>query len=85
MVIIRSQDKTNLMQANRIKIDDRQIYVIFENSIDTIKIGDYESNTRAMQVVDNIQNFIENGTKYDYITSNKIRYNINKIFQMPTK
>ncbi|HGM3509367.1 TPA: hypothetical protein ACKOR7_003982 [Clostridioides difficile] len=85
MVIIRSQDKTNLMQANRIKIDDRQIYVIFENSIDTIKIGDYESNTRAMQVLDNIQNFIENGTKYDYITSNKIRYNINKIFQMPTK
>lgn len=85
MVIIRSQDKTNLIQANRIKIDDRQIYVIFENSIDTIKIGDYESNTRAMQVLDNIQNFIENGTKYDYITSNKIRYNINKIFQMPTK
>ncbi|MCC0781986.1 hypothetical protein IR152_02365 [Clostridioides sp. ES-S-0108-01] len=85
MVIIRSQDKTNLMEANRIKIDGGQVYVVFENCIDTIKIGDYESNKRAMQVLDNIQNFIENGTKYDYITSNKIRYNINKIFQMPIK
>ncbi|HBG5343006.1 TPA: hypothetical protein KQG29_000337 [Clostridioides difficile] len=85
MVIIRSQDKTNLMQASRIKIDGGQVYVVFESSIDTVKIGDYESNTRAMQVLDNIQNFIENGTKYDYITSNKVRYNVNKIFQMPTK
>ncbi|MCC0627384.1 MULTISPECIES: hypothetical protein [unclassified Clostridioides] len=85
MVIIRSQDKTNLMKANRIKINGGQVYVVFENSIDTIKIGDYESNKRAIQVLDNIQNFIENGTKYDYITSNKIRYNINKIFQMPIK
>lgn len=85
MIIIRSQDKTNLMQINQIKIDGSQVYAVFESKIDTIKIGDYENNTRAIQVLDNIQNFIENGTKYDYITSNKVRYNVNKIFQMPAK
>lgn len=84
MVIIRSQDKTDLMQANQIKINDSEVYVVFE-SFNTIKIGTYESNARAIQVLDNIQSFIENGTKYDYITSNKVRYNINKIFQMPIK
>ncbi|CZR97376.1 MULTISPECIES: hypothetical protein [unclassified Clostridioides] len=84
MIIIRSQDKTDLMQVNQIKINDSRIYVVFEN-LNTKKIGTYESNARAIQVLDNIQSFIENGTKYDYITSNKVRYNINKIFQMPIK
>ncbi|EQF24620.1 hypothetical protein QEW_2496 [Clostridioides difficile CD160] len=72
------------MQANQIKINDSEVYVVFE-SFNTIKIGTYESNARAIQVLDNIQSFIENGTKYDYITSNKVRHNINKIFQMPIK
>lgn len=84
MIIIRSQDKTDLMKVNQIKINDKQVYVVFEN-LNTIKIGTYESNARAIQVLDNMQSFIENGTKYDYITYNKVRYNINKIFQMPIK
>lgn len=46
MIIIRSQDKTNLMQINQIKIDGSQVYAVFESKIDTVKIGDYENNTR---------------------------------------
>lgn len=49
MIIIRSQDKTNLMQINQIKIDGSQVYAVFESKIDTVKIGDYENNTRAIQ------------------------------------
>lgn len=85
MIIVRSQDKTNLMEVNKIEINNNQIYVIFDDVFNTKKIGDYESKERAMQVLDMIQNFIENGTKYDYITANKVRYNVNRIFQMPIK
>ena len=34
MIIIRSQDKTNLMQINQIKIDGSQVYAVFESKID---------------------------------------------------
>ncbi|MGX9756773.1 hypothetical protein ACWYRQ_10880 [Clostridioides difficile] len=85
MIIIRSQDKTNLMKVSKIEINDNQIYVTFEDMSNTRKIGDYESKERAIQVLDKIQNFIENGTKYDYITANKVRCNVNRIFQMPIK
>lgn len=85
MIIIRSQDKTNLMEVSKIEINDNQIYVTFEGVSNTKKVGDYESKERAMQVLDKIQNFIESGTEYDYITANKVRYNVNRIFQMPIK
>ncbi|MDB0439812.1 hypothetical protein ACTPDI_06330 [Clostridioides difficile] len=85
MIIIRSQDKTNLMEVSKIEINENQIYVTFEGVSNTKKVGDYESKERAMQVLDKIQNFIESGTEYDYITANKVRYNVNRIFQMPIK
>lgn len=37
MIIIRSQDKTNLMYINQIKIDGSQVYAVFESNLDTVK------------------------------------------------
>ncbi|HBG1098847.1 TPA: hypothetical protein KP563_000006 [Clostridioides difficile] len=48
-------------------------------------IGKYEDEKRAMQVLDNIQRFIEGGTRTDSIDSYKVRSYRNRIFQMPVK
>ncbi|CZR99365.1 hypothetical protein CDFC105_70477 [Clostridioides difficile] len=83
MIIIRSQDKTGLMRANRVELGFNQMYAILEN--ENRKIGEYESNERAMQVLNEIQKFIENGVKKDYIDSCKVRHNQEKVFEMPVK
>ncbi|HBF7283769.1 TPA: hypothetical protein KOW24_001321 [Clostridioides difficile] len=44
-----------------------------------------EDEKRAMQVLDNIQRFIEGGTRTDSIDSYKVRSYRNRIFQMPIK
>ncbi|MGO0903501.1 hypothetical protein ACYZFO_10910 [Clostridioides difficile] len=83
MIIIRSQDKTGLMRANRVELGFNQMYAILEN--ENRKIGEYESNERAMQVLNEIQKFIENGVKKDYIDSCRVRHNQEKVFEMPVK
>ncbi|MCC0701490.1 hypothetical protein IC213_00250 [Clostridioides sp. ES-S-0049-02] len=83
MIIIRSQDRLDLMRVNRIEVNREQVYAVFEDGVK--KIGEYESNERAMKILDRIQKFVADGTEYDYITLNKIRYNANRIFQMPVE
>ncbi|HEK8708924.1 TPA: hypothetical protein STS67_003893, partial [Clostridioides difficile] len=67
MIIIRSQDRLDLMRVNRVEISNNRVYAMLEDDIR--KIGEYESNERAMQVLNEIQKFIENGVKKDYIDS----------------
>ncbi|HBE8785655.1 TPA: hypothetical protein MJC92_004064 [Clostridioides difficile] len=81
MIIIRSQDRLDLMRVNRVEIGFNQVYAILENDIR--KIGEYESNVRAMQVLNEIQKFIENGVRTDYIDSCRVRHNQEKVFEMP--
>ncbi|AFO72122.1 TPA: hypothetical protein KR283_003367 [Clostridioides difficile] len=81
MIIIRSQDRLDLMRVNRVEIGFNQVYAILEN--DVRKIGEYESNERAMQVLNEIQKFIENGVRTDYIDSCRVRHNQEKVFEMP--
>lgn len=81
MIIIRSQDRLDLMRVNRVEIGFNQVYAILENDIR--KIGEYESNERAMQVLNEIQKFIENGVRTDYIDSCRVRHNQEKVFEMP--
>ncbi|HCR2116300.1 TPA: hypothetical protein ONC98_003269, partial [Clostridioides difficile] len=77
MIIIRSQDRLDLMRVNRVEISNNRVYAMLEDDIR--KIGEYESNERAMQVLNEIQKFIENGVRTDYIDSCRVRHNQEKV------
>ncbi|HBH1495204.1 hypothetical protein [Clostridioides difficile] len=81
MIIIRSQDRLDLMRVNRVEISNNRVYAMLEDDIR--KIGEYESNERTMQVLNDIQKFIENGVRTDYIDSCRVRHNQEKVFEMP--
>ncbi|WP_332869690.1 hypothetical protein [Clostridioides difficile] len=83
MIIIRSQDKLGLMRTDRVEIGFNRMYAILEN--ENRKIAEYESKERAIQVLNEIQEFIENGVKMDYIDSCRVRHNQEKIFEMPAE
>ncbi|KAK2237335.1 hypothetical protein XC29_18145 [Clostridioides difficile] len=83
MIIIRSQDKLGLMRTDRVEIGFNRMYAILEN--ENRKIAEYESKERAIQVLNEIQEFIENGVKMDYIDSCRVRHNQEKIFEMPVE
>ncbi|AKP41238.1 Uncharacterised protein [Clostridioides difficile] len=83
MIIIRSQDRLDLMRVNRVEISNNRVYAMLEDDIR--KIGEYESNERAMQVLNEIQKFIENGVRTDYIDSCRVRHNQEKVFEMPVE
>lgn len=85
MIIIRSQDKTDLVKADWINVDKEYVYAMFGEINNFKEIGKYEDEKRAMQVLDNIQRFIEGGTRTDSIDSYKVRSYRNRIFQMPVK
>ncbi|HGM3507720.1 TPA: hypothetical protein ACKOR7_002303 [Clostridioides difficile] len=85
MIIIRSQDKTDLVKADWINVDKECVYAMFGDMDNFKKIGEYEDEKRSIQVLDNIQRFIEGGTRTDSIDSYKVRSYRNRIFQMPVK
>ena len=82
---IRSQNKKKLIKVDMIEID-KQIEgpaIIFSHEY---TLGEYDSKERALEVLDEIQEFIENEGK-SYSTSNesgfscKIEYR--KVYEMP--
>ncbi|MGO0884835.1 hypothetical protein ACTPDI_18820 [Clostridioides difficile] len=83
MIIIRSQDRLYLMRVNRVEISNSEVYAMLEN--DVRKIGEYESNKRAMQVLNRIQDTIVAGTKFDIINRDGVRCNKEKVFEMPVE
>ncbi|HEB5000159.1 TPA: hypothetical protein R0E49_000671 [Clostridioides difficile] len=83
MIIIRSQDRLYLMRVNRVEISNSEVYAMLEN--DARKIGEYESNKRAMQVLNRIQDTIVAGTKFDIINRDGVRCNKEKVFEMPVE
>ena len=83
MIIIRSQDRLDLMRVNRVEIYDKQVFVIFED--DVKRIGVYESNERAIEVLNRIQEAIIAGTKFDIINKDGVRCNKEKVFEMPVE
>ncbi|MFL8713163.1 hypothetical protein Q3304_20515 [Clostridioides sp. GD02377] len=83
MIIIRSQDRLGLMRADRVEIGFNQMYAILEN--ENRKIAVYENKERAIQVLNEIQKFIEDGVKMDYIDSCRVRHNQEKVFEMPVE
>ncbi|UDN56682.1 hypothetical protein [Clostridioides sp. ES-S-0010-02] len=85
MIIIRSQDKTDLVKANWINVDKEYIYAMF-GDIDNFKeIGKYEDEKRAFEVLNEIQDAIIAATKFDIINKDGVRYYKEKVFEMPVE
>lgn len=97
---IRSQDKMNLVKINQISINyanKTQIIAnclpeYYENSGNYYELlGTYKTKERALEVLDDIQNFIcieihENNINYeeaDLILKGKIVDSLCKVYQMP--
>ncbi|MDB0440992.1 hypothetical protein C4R89_15920 [Clostridioides difficile] len=85
MIIIRSQDGLDLMRVNRVEIDSRYVYAVFEEESNAREIGRYKTEERAIEVLNEIQKFIENGVRTDYIDSCRVRHKQEKIFEMPVE
>ncbi|MCC0648917.1 hypothetical protein [Clostridioides sp. ZZV15-6598] len=83
MIIIRSQDRLDLMRVNRVEISNNRVYAMLEDDIR--KIGEYESNKRAIEVLNRIQDAIVAGTKFDIINRDGVRCNKEKVFEMPVE
>ncbi|KOF56643.1 MULTISPECIES: hypothetical protein [Clostridium] len=76
---IRSQDKKDLLNAHRrIHAVDQAVYA------DSMRIGRYKTNERALEVVDMIQNQLVVGSSSDVILHGK-RIMQENVFQMPEK
>lgn len=102
MLWVRSQDKMNLVKVNQISInyrDNKQIIAnyqpeLFENSGEYYEVlGNYSSKERAVEVLDDIQNFISincsiknvDYQETDLIMKSLIVKNMIRIYQMPEK
>ena len=89
---IRSQDKRTLIQTNRIDIDDKSIIVWQNNyNCDETYLGTYGTKERALEVLDEIQDFITTSVHFvrseyeqaDIEVKTKILCNMAKIYTMP--
>lgn len=85
MIIIRSQDRLDLMRVNRVEIDSRYVYAMFEGESNAREIGRYKSEERAIEVLNRIQDAIIAGTRFDIINKDGVKYCKEKVFEMPVK
>jgi len=88
---IRSQDRENLVQVNRIFITKYNDYEIvcempFEND-GVLTLGAYKTEERALEVLDEIQNLLvipsRNNLTYELADLNLKCYMISKVYEMP--
>ncbi|RXI57671.1 hypothetical protein DP125_13330 [Clostridium tetani] len=84
MIIIRSQDRTILIEVNEVQINtsENSREVWYKNGLVSCKLGTYETKERALEVLDMIQERIMLGTKYDTIW-NGTRTTKDHVFEMP--
>ncbi|HFL2566958.1 TPA: hypothetical protein ACG3Q2_002225 [Clostridioides difficile] len=85
MIIIRSQDRLDLMRVNRVEISNKQVCAVFEEESNAREIGRYKSEERAIEVLNMIQNAVIAGTKFDIINKDGVRCNKEKVFEMPVE
>ncbi|WP_195238612.1 hypothetical protein [Romboutsia sp. 1001285H_161024_C4] len=76
---IRTQDKKELINTEHIAVEKKRI------CSQHTTLGEYESEQRAIEVLDEIQKELFHGIKLDYITSGGVRHYRDKIFEMPTE
>ena len=100
---IRSQDKEKLLKISGIQYQncklvenetvEANILIGFYSSYENEILGEYKTKERALEVLDEIQNFIcieihENNINYekaDLILKGKIVDSLCKVYQMPEK
>lgn len=80
---VRNQNKTELISAERIQVDENSIYA-FQNVMDAVLPGEYETEERALQVLDQIEQRLIEGYRSDVIIGITREYREN-VFQMPEK
>lgn len=89
---IRSQDKRRLIECTRFGVSswfDGTCNVLGYNCNDSIALGEYEGEEKAIKVLDMIQNFIRNNERtfgnvaYEQEWSGEIVTHSNDVFQMP--
>lgn len=89
MIIIRTQDKSRLLEASCIitgtghVTKQKCLYEVVASGTEYIYLGEYKTKERALEVLNLIQNALFQGTKLDYITSGGVRHYRDKVFEMP--
>ena len=73
---IRNQEITELINADRIQVENYRIYTYPPNNSGWIELGNYDTKERAIAVLDEIQeHLVKNGNATSGI----------KVFDMPQK
>lgn len=68
---VRSQDKNVLINTRRIDVDDNNIFCWDEGKYaDEVYMGTYKSKERALEVLDEVQEYIEKQGQ-DYLLTNE--------------
>ena len=93
---IRSQDKKILSKINSAYIDEFDgqwiIYGYYTNAVDYYRLGAYEPKSRALEVLDQVQDLLIVNNKFEGIyervdlnLKSGILSNMAKIYDMPLK
>lgn len=81
-MLVRSQDKTRLIDANYIRVNGNDIEAIHSDMLCT-KIGEYSSQEKALKVIDRIEKALNKGELIEQVDGRMYRNHKNTVFQMP--
>ena len=68
---VRSQDREDLIKVDRLAVNDNRIeanFKLFYSGCDYLVLGIYETNERALEVLDEIQEYLEKMGKDEILT-----------------
>ena len=65
---VRNQAKTYLYKIDNINIDDNDFTLYYQLSWGQVELGQYKSKERALEILDEIQNFMLCNKEYKYTT-----------------
>lgn len=80
-MLVRSQNRKVLVNTEDVFVKCNLIM----SGDKSAELGTYDSEERAIEVLNQIESFMMNGSKYDVIASDGRRYYKEKTFQMPMK
>lgn len=89
-MLIRSQEKVSFVESGAITIinsknSKTQATIINTGLGGCTVLGRYKTIERALEIIDEIESFALNGSKYDIIAGDGKRYYKEKTFHMPEK
>ena len=81
-MLVRSQDKTRLIDAYYIRVDGKVIEAIHSNMLCT-EIGEYSTQEKALKVIDRIEKALNKGELIERVDGRMYINHKNTVFQMP--